>query len=68
MKKRRDIKERFWEKVHKSSPDECWIWQGLSWHGYPLFSIDRKTSIRAHRFAWMITYGEIPKSGMAHYV
>ena len=47
--------ERFWNKVQKSSG--CWLWTGTILHdGYGQF--DRR---RAHRVAWELTNGPIPK-------
>lgn len=60
---RRSLGERFWTKVDKRGPDECWLWtasrvkQGYGtineggWHGKIL---------RAHRVAWMLAHGVIP--------
>lgn len=57
----RDVAERFWEKVQVGEPDECWWWQaGRDRDGYGVFGIDGR-QWRAHRLAWVFTYGEIPK-------
>jgi hypothetical protein len=63
----RDPVARFWSKVDKSAgPDACWLWTasrdkngyGLEWWG--------KRTQRAHRIAWMIVNGPIPK-GEGHH-
>ncbi len=52
--------ERFWLKVDRSGgPDACWLWTGTRFtDGYGRFHPHRQT-VRAHRFAWEITYGPI---------
>jgi hypothetical protein len=53
---------RFWGKVDKSGgEDACWNWiWGKNEHGYGVFSTaPEHKSILAHRFAWLITNGEI---------
>lgn len=52
----------FWALVAKVAPSECWIWQGqcIKDQGYGFFFL-RKGEFRAHRIAWLLTYGEIPK-------
>jgi len=41
---------RFWAKVKRGLPDECWEWQGaLHGKGYGLFSKRSATRSRAHR-------------------
>ena len=56
-----DVSNRFWSKVDKKGIDDCWEWQaGIKSTGRGNFSIGRKT-IQAHRMAWMLTFGEIPK-------
>lgn len=51
--------ERFWFKVLKS--DSCWVWQGgRNWGGYGLVAPSKGHSTSAHRFAWELTYGNIP--------
>lgn len=57
----RPIEERFWKKVNKSSPTECWLWMGAKHpDGYGQICKDGQ-SVHAHRIAWELTYGEIPK-------
>lgn len=50
--------DRFWEKVDRTG--EHWLWTGLiNFKGYGLVGYKGK-QIKAHRYAWMITYGLIP--------
>lgn len=58
---------RFWSHVDCSGgPDACWPWEGLvDKGGYGIcknLSIGKTT--KAHRVAWMITFGDIP-TGMS---
>lgn len=64
MTVKRPLEERFWEKVEKT--DGCWIWKsGVNHSGYGKFTLDGKNrSLPAHRVAWMITHGEMPKSSV----
>lgn len=63
------ISVRFWSKVDKRSPDECWPWTGHCVpggygnfrHGSTLDGTRRKTN--AHRMAWTLAFGE-PAAGM----
>ncbi len=59
------LERRFWSKVKRGSPDECWIWQGArmsteasSSHGICSLSGHVTT---AHRVAYLLTTGPIPK-------
>jgi len=55
--------ERFWSKVKKGSPDECWEWQasyGSKGYGQSWWKPAGR-AIGAHRVAYMLTHGEIPK-------
>ncbi len=55
---------RFWSKIIKKSNQECWEWQASKTHnGYGQFSIGR-ISVRAHRFIYSITFGEIPEGNV----
>jgi hypothetical protein len=57
----RSFEERFWSKVDKRDPDDCWNWRaGQDGHGYGQFTIGRNISPRkAHRVAWELTRGPI---------
>jgi hypothetical protein len=61
----RPISERFWEKVNKAGPDECWEWQGARGPaGHGVFTIGSKRdktrkTIPAHRFAYTLEHGTI---------
>jgi hypothetical protein len=62
---------RFWGKVNKKSGSygadgkfstECWEWQVSTTHdGYGLFWFNGKY-VLAHRFAWILAKGAIPKN------
>lgn len=55
---RRDVGERFWEKVNRSG-DDCWEWTAaLDSSGYGHFVIDGR-HYAASRVAWMLTHGPI---------
>lgn len=64
--------ERFWAKVDKRGPDECWEWLAAKdSYGYGIFSYPRPDKGRymnmlAHRFSWNLHGGNLPivaKSG-----
>lgn len=60
---RRPAETRFWEKVDRRGPDECWEWQ--AWrarNGYGRFSYPNgsRSMVGSHRVAWELTYGPIP--------
>jgi HNH endonuclease len=55
--------DRFWEKVDKRGPEDCWEWTG-SRHGqgYGLMGVGSRTTgsrriIRSHRFSAMLHFG-----------
>lgn len=54
------IAQRFWPKVDKRGPDDCWLWTG-SEHGkgYGGFSY-RGRSVPAQRISWLLEHGEPP--------
>jgi hypothetical protein len=57
---RKTPSERFWVKVDKRGPDECWPWKAARFHmGHGAFRHDSKQK-KAHRVAWEFTYGPIP--------
>lgn len=52
--------ERFWNKVDIRSEDECWKWlAGKTSGDYGSFYLDNWCA--AHRAAWILTHGLIPK-------
>ena len=59
---RRPIELRFWEKVDKRGPDECWIWKGAIGNGRATFGTGGKLDHRqgnASRFSWELTNGPV---------
>jgi len=58
--KKTPLAERFWTKVNKSGPDDCWLWIRTKSGGYGyVWGDDGKMKI-ACRVAWQLTYGDIP--------
>jgi hypothetical protein len=52
--------ERFWPKVDKRGPDECWLWLAKTINtGYGQFSVGGRMML-AHRFSWELHHGPIP--------
>ena len=52
---------RFWPKVDKRGPDECWPWRAsLKSNGRGQIGINQKP-VGAHRVAWELTFGPIPE-------
>lgn len=58
-RKRVSAYERFWSKVNKSAPGDCWLWLGCLSHGYGVFYYMKRKS-RAHRWAYEQANGPIP--------
>lgn len=61
--------ERFWSKVDRREPDECWEWTGARLaQGYgflkagPLYERDTMW-VKAHRLSWEIDHGELVPDG-----
>ncbi len=56
------VTKRFWDKVQKSKPNECWNWTAsLNTWGYGQIAVRRGKNIGAHRLSWQIHFGKIPK-------
>lgn len=54
------IEQRFWSKVRRGGPGECWDWRGGKQRGYGAFGIHALGKmVRAHRFAWELEHGPI---------
>ncbi len=59
----RPLAERYWEKVERRGPDDCWPWRGADdTHGYGIIWIggERGGTCRAHRVSWFLATGEWP--------
>ncbi len=58
---RGDDTARFWSKVDKRGPDDCWLWTGtiLKDSGYAVLTVAGKVR-SAHRFAYELLVGPIP--------
>jgi hypothetical protein len=57
------LMERFWSKVDKRGPDECWEWRGHRLRaGYGRFGRAGRFPCgqSAHRISWFLTNGPIP--------
>lgn len=57
---RETIAERFWDKVDKGNPGECWEWRGYrNAKGYGGIRI-RGKGVYAHRLSYELNNGPIP--------
>jgi hypothetical protein len=60
-----DMATRFWPKVQRTGGDACWLWQAaLGPCGYGQVGVledGRQRSLRAHRVAWALANGPIPR-------
>lgn len=56
------LAERFWEKVDKRGPDECWPWTAaVNNRGYgKIFDSRVRSVVGAHRIAYELATGEQP--------
>jgi hypothetical protein len=55
---RRPLAERFWAKVDRRGPDECWPWLGCKRPlGYGSFSVSSYRTVGAHRVAYELAHG-----------
>ena len=61
--KRRPLVERFWAKVDKKGPGECWEWTAsLNNKGYGMIGRSgRRGTVLAHRVSWELANGPIPE-------
>ena len=51
--------ERFWRKVRRCGPRDCWPWRGsVDGEGYGIFCTDGKV-VAPRRFAWTLKHGPI---------
>lgn len=62
--KRKPLADRFWPKVDRRSPDECWPWTAyLSHNGYGRINAggQRGHQVSAHRVSYELAHGPIPE-------
>lgn len=53
------VRDRFWDKVDRRGPDECWPWQAtIEARGYGRFRLGEMSSV-AHRVAYQLAHGEL---------
>ncbi len=58
--------ERFWRKVARRGPDDCWFWTAMRFkNGYGRFKIARRV-IGSHRIALFLASGEDPQKCACH--
>lgn len=63
---RASLSDRFWRRVQKGSPGECWLWIGMGnqdGYGMVVTAIvnGKTTATMAHRFAYQELRGPIPE-------
>lgn len=52
---------RFWAKVARAGPDDCWMWTGTKpAFGHGQFRLNGR-AVYAHRFSWELIHGELPR-------
>jgi hypothetical protein len=62
----RNTSERFWSKVDKHGPDECWEYMGhRDTKGYGVTKF-MDVCKKAHRMAWVFTFGAVPEGEGYH--
>lgn len=69
MQARKSLTERFWAKVNRRGPDECWLWAGsITGVGYGDIFVGPEQGVRetAHRVSWELHNGKILKSNGRH--
>jgi hypothetical protein len=61
------VQNRFWEKVKKRNPNECWHWTaGKSGNGYGVFHVTfngKSIQFSTHRLAWVSKHKKVVPSG-----
>lgn len=70
-----EIQDRFWQRVDKGGPEDCWNWTGTKIKdGYgiiagPLYGkryMEKGRNMLAHRASWIMANGDIPESSEYH--
>jgi hypothetical protein len=57
---KRSVEERFWSKVAKGDPSECWLWTDNLARKYGQMMVNKKIT-GAHRLSWELHVGPIPE-------
>lgn len=73
--RKRPIEERFWEKVQKGGPDDCWLWtgtrqprgDGLISTAWPGWGPEGQRLLLAHRLSYDLFIGPIPEGYVIHH-
>lgn len=56
-----ELVARFWSRVDKRGPTECWNWlRGRMGDGYGTFYLAKNSYTLTHRFAYLLTHGNVP--------
>lgn len=62
------FEERFWSRVERRGPDDCWLWTGnVTSRGYGIIcgrKDGRRCTRLAHRVSYELAYGALPASGV----
>jgi hypothetical protein len=62
------LEERFWAKVDRRGPDECWPWIASTLrNGYGVLQHRRK-KVYAHRLSYTLNVGPIPDRHVIHHL
>ena len=68
-KMRKTLEERFWEKIDRRGPDECWLWTASTTrggYGQLAEGAPSRRMLKAHRVSYEIVSGPIPR-GEGHH-
>jgi len=62
--------KRFWMKVDRRGPDECWLWtaKSVTRGGYGSFRVSPGKLMRSHRYAYELLIGPIPDGLTLHHL
>jgi len=56
-----DTLDRFWAKVERRGPDECWPWRGAAnFKGYGRFYLAGGPFVQSTRYSYELAHGPIP--------
>lgn len=56
------LQERFWDKVDRRDPSECWEWTAaVGSHGYGVINLDGDRTETAHRVAFYLEHDRWPE-------